>query len=171
MVKNVYLYDKMMKKKIFDQITKYLSITIIVFVIIIDILSKNWIITHLQLYDIKKIFSILNFFHIHNYGAIFSLLSHETGWQRWFLSIISLIIILIIMNIINKLKIDEKNQILAYSLIVGGAIGNLIDRIVYGFVIDFIDFHINNWHFATFNIADCSIFLGIIIFLKINYKI
>ncbi|QCI23703.1 signal peptidase II [Buchnera aphidicola (Macrosiphoniella sanborni)] len=153
-----------------NNIKQYLSITVILFIIIIDILSKNWIIRNIELYDTKQIFSILNFFHIHNYGAIFSLFSNEKGWQRWFLSIISLLIILIIVRTMKKLKTQEINQILAYSLMIGGAIGNLIDRIFYGFVIDFIDFHINNWHFAIFNIADCSIFLGIVIFLKINYK-
>ncbi|AEO07961.1 signal peptidase II [Buchnera aphidicola] len=159
----------MIKNKVHN-IKKYLSITIIIFVIIIDIFSKYLITKYIQLYDTKIIFSMLNLFHIHNYGAIFSLFYNENGWQRWLLSIISCFIILRIIKIIQKLKKNEKNKIIALSLIIGGATGNLIDRIYYGFIIDFIDLHINNWHFATFNIADCSIFFGIIIFLKNYYK-
>jgi signal peptidase II len=68
-----------------------------------------------------------------------------------------------------KFKKKDKNKILSYSLILAGAIGNLIDRVNYGFVVDFIDLHIKNWHFATFNIADFSIFIGMIIIMKNNY--
>jgi len=151
----------------------YIAIIIII-ILIMDIFSKYWIVKNIKLYETKKIFLILNFFHVHNYGAAFSLLSNQSGWQRWFLSIISIFTILVIIKIIIKLKKTEIKRIIAYSLIIGGAIGNLVDRIFYGFVIDFIDIHINNWHFATFNIADCSIFFGIIIFYSqecINKKI
>lgn len=153
-----------------NNIKKYLSITIITFVFIIDMFSKYLITKYIQLHDTKTIFSMLNLFHVHNYGAIFSLFYNENGWQRWLLSIISCFIISRIIKVIKQLKIHEKNKIIALSLIIGGAIGNLIDRVYYGFIIDFIDLHINNWHFATFNIADCSIFFGIIIFLKNYYK-
>ncbi|QIE01892.1 signal peptidase II [Buchnera aphidicola] len=147
-----------------NKIKKYLSITIIVLVIIIDMFSKYLITKYLKLYDTKIIFSILNLFHIHNYGAIFSLFSLQNGCQRWILATTSCLIIFMIIKMIQKLKTKKMNQIISLSLIIGGAIGNLIDRIFYGFVIDFIDLHIKNWHFATFNIADCSIFFGIIIF-------
>lgn len=111
----------------------------------------------------------IKFFHIHNYGAAFSILSDQTGWQRWFLSIVSISTILVIIKMIMNTKKKETKKIAAYCLIIAGAMGNLIDRISYGFVIDFIDIHLYDWHFATFNIADCSIFIGIIIFTQINY--
>ncbi|QCI20301.1 signal peptidase II [Buchnera aphidicola (Brachycaudus cardui)] len=138
---------------------------LIVIIIIIDILSKYWISNHIKIHNVKKIFSILNLFHIHNYGAAFSLLSTQGKSQRWLLSIISTLTILIII----QTKKKENNKITAYSFIIAGAIGNLIDRIFYGFVIDFIDIHINNWHFATFNIADCSIFFGILMLIRKNH--
>lgn len=158
-----------MKNKNFKKINNWFYITIIVFILFADVSSKNWIINHIKTDEIKEIFPILNFLHIHNYGAAFSLLSNQEGWQRWFLSIISTVTILVITGIIIKTKKKEYIKIISYSLIIAGAMGNLIDRVSYGFVIDFIDIHINNWHFATFNIADCSIFFGIIILTQINY--
>jgi len=135
-------------------------INIIIFIVTVDFYSKKWILNNLNIYEKQKIFLILNVFHVHNFGAAFSILSNEKGWQRYFLSIFSIIIIAIIIKTIIKLKQKDKNKIFSYSLILAGAIGNLIDRINYGFVIDFIDVHFKNWHFPTFNIADISIFLA-----------
>lgn len=151
-------------KKIYK---KYISIIIVI--LIIDIFSKYWIFNHLDLYEIKKILSVLNFFHVHNYGVAFSAFSSKTLWNRFFLSTLSIIIILLIFKEILKSK--KKHKKLALCFIMAGAIGNLTDRIYYGFVIDFIDMHINNWHFATFNVSDCSIFIGIVIYIKNKYKV
>ncbi|QCI16983.1 signal peptidase II [Buchnera aphidicola (Aphis helianthi)] len=151
-------------KKIYK---KYFLITI--FLLMIDIFSKYWILNNLDLYEIKKILSVLNLFHVHNYGVAFSILSNKTLWNRCFLSILSTIIVLLIFQKILKSK--KRYKKLAYCFIISGAIGNLIDRIYYGFVIDFIDIHINNWHFATCNISDFSIFIGIIIYIKNKYKL
>ncbi|QCI22031.1 signal peptidase II [Buchnera aphidicola] len=158
-----------MKTQYLKRIKKWIYTIIIISIVIIDIFSKNWIANHIKIDETKKIFSILNLTHIHNYGAAFSFLSNQEGWQRWFLSTVSICTILVMTSIIIKSKKIKKDKIIAYSLIISGAIGNLIDRVLYGFVIDFIDMHINDWHFATFNIADCSIFLGILILTRINY--
>lgn len=155
-----------MKKKHSKKIKNWILINIIIFIIVIDVYSKHWITNNIKLYEAQKICSILNFFHIHNYGAAFSFLSNQGGWQRWFLSIISSFIILILIKGIMKSDKTKIKKNIFYCLIIAGAIGNLIDRIFYGFVIDFIDFHINNWHFATFNIADSSIFVGIFMTIK-----
>ncbi|CAL4326211.1 signal peptidase II [Buchnera aphidicola] len=145
---------------------KHWNYIIIIIVVIIDMMSKLWIINHTKIHDTQKIFSMLNLFHTHNYGVAFSLLSTQGQSKRWLLSIISTLTILVIARIIIKSKKKESNKIKAYSFIIAGAIGNLIDRTFYGFVIDFIDIHIKNWHFATFNIADCSIFFGILILIR-----
>ncbi|ACL30521.1 signal peptidase II [Buchnera aphidicola] len=159
-----------MKQKYSKKSKKWIYITTIIFILILDISSKRLIIKYIKTYDTKKIFSVLNFFHVHNHGAAFSFLSDQNGWQKWFLSTVSMLTILVMTRIITKLKKQETKKITAYSLIIAGATGNLIDRIFYGFVVDFIDIHINDWHFATFNIADCSIFIGIIILMRINYS-
>ncbi|CAL4319978.1 Lipoprotein signal peptidase [Buchnera aphidicola (Protaphis terricola)] len=137
---------------------------IIILIITLDVFSKYWILNYLYLYENKKILSILNLFHVHNYGIAFSILSNKTLWNRFFLSLINIIIILLIFKELINLKIKYKK--LSYCFIISGAIGNLIDRLYYGFVIDFIDIHIKNWHFPTFNISDFSIFIGIIIYIK-----
>ncbi|QCI24804.1 signal peptidase II [Buchnera aphidicola (Rhopalosiphum padi)] len=158
-----------MKKKHYFKKFYWIYITIIVFIVTIDFYSKKWILNNLNIYEKQKIFLILNLFHVHNFGAAFSLLSDQNGWQKYFLLIFSIVVILVLIKMIIKFKKKDKNKILSYSLILAGAIGNLIDRINYGFVIDFIDLHIKNWHFATFNIADFSIFIGMIIIMKNNY--
>ncbi|QFQ31994.1 signal peptidase II [Buchnera aphidicola] len=140
---------------------------IIILILIIDIISKLWILKYFDLYETTEILSVLNLFHVHNYGVAFSIFSSETLWNRCFLSILSIIIIVFIFKEIVKIEKKEKTD---FCFILAGAIGNLIDRIHYGFVIDFIDIHINNWHFATFNISDCSIFLGMIIYIKKRIK-
>ncbi|AAM67709.1 signal peptidase II [Buchnera aphidicola] len=147
----------------------WIYINIIFFIITVDFYSKKWILNHLNIYEKQKVFFILNLFHVHNFGAAFSILSDQNGWQKYFLLIFSIIIILAIIKIMIKFKKKDKNKILSYSLILAGAIGNLIDRINYGFVIDFIDLHFKSWHFATFNIADFSIFIGMIMIIKKNY--
>ncbi|WP_295164724.1 signal peptidase II [uncultured Buchnera sp.] len=158
-----------MKKKNYFKKYYWIYITIIFLIVIIDFYSKKWILNNLNIYEKQKIFLMLNLFHVHNFGAAFSLLSDQNGWQKYFLLIFSIIVILVIIKMIIKFKKKDKNKILSYSLILAGAIGNLIDRVNYGFVVDFIDLHIKNWHFATFNIADFSIFIGMIIIMKNNY--
>lgn len=160
-----------MKNENFYNKKKYRWIYIVIIIFFIDIASKYWILKNFSLYQIKKIFFICNIFYVHNYGAAFSILSDQHGWQKWLFSLISIVAILnmIYVNFTQK----NKNNILSYSFIIGGAIGNLFDRIFRGFVIDFIDLHIYHYHFATFNIADISIFIGIIIIIikkYINHK-
>lgn len=135
-------------------------------IISIDIFSKFWIVNNIKIHETHKICTILNLFHVHNYGAAFSFLSTQTGWQRWFLCIVSSFIILIFI----KKSIQSSKINVFYYLIISGAIGNLIDRIFHGFVIDFIDFHLNNWHFFTFNIADASIFIGVCMMIKQHFN-
>ncbi|VFP83230.1 Lipoprotein signal peptidase [Candidatus Erwinia haradaeae] len=140
-------------------------------VVILDLLSKQWVITHLLLHESISIMPYINLYHSHNSGAAFSFLADQDGWQRWFLSGITstLLTILLFSMYYNQVKCTLHN--IAYALLIGGALGNLYNRITYGFVIDFIDLHLKEWHFATFNIADSAIFIGIVLFLcKRNYS-
>jgi len=106
--------------------------------------------------------SHLNMSLAYNYGAAFSFLGDQGGWQRWFFSIIALVVCGFILQWIRKLKEDEQWTAVGLTLILGGAIGNLVDRILYGKVTDFIDVYYTEfgYHFATFNIADIAISLG-----------
>ncbi|XBC44499.1 MAG: signal peptidase II [Buchnera aphidicola (Schlechtendalia peitan)] len=131
----------------------------------LDFISKQFIINHFSLFEIKSINSVLNIFHTHNYGLAFSLFSNISKKNKYLLCLINVITIIIVSKNLYIIPIKKIYYNISHALIIGGAIGNLIDRIRFGFVIDFIDIHYNNWHFATFNIADINIFLGSIIIM------
>jgi signal peptidase II len=99
---------------------------------------------------------------MYNTGAAFSLFARASGWQRWFFLLLSLVISIVLVIWISRLKHDQNRLAVALSLILGGAIGNLIDRVVYGYVIDFLDFYYAAWpHWPAFNVADSAITVGV----------
>ncbi|VFP80586.1 Lipoprotein signal peptidase [Candidatus Erwinia haradaeae] len=136
------------------------SVWLALFVVIIDVSSKEWIIKHLMLHESISIMPLFNFYYTRNFGAAFSFLSSQDEWHRWLLSSITSILVMVLLVIIYFNYTDDKCNNLFYTLILGGALGNLYDRIYRGFVIDFIDFYVGEWHFATFNIADSAICMG-----------
>ncbi|WWO99147.1 MAG: signal peptidase II [Candidatus Dasytiphilus stammeri] len=140
---------------------------ITVLIIIIDFISKKLVINYLVLNEInpKLAFLHLNFYYVHNIGAAFNLLADQNGWQRWFLISISILSGFFFIKMMSNLKSLNKIDNIALALILGGTLSNLLDRITYGFIIDFIDFSIKNWHLPTFNIADLAIFIGIILII------
>lgn len=132
-------------------------IWVAVFLLMLDFISKQWIRTHMELHEVTHLLPSLNLYYAQNYGAAFSFLADKGGWQRWIFALIAIVIIVGLSVVMYQLPATARLKNIAYSLIIGGALGNLIDRTWHGFVVDFIDFYIGNWHFATFNIADCGI--------------
>lgn len=129
-------------------------------VIVIDQLSKWIALVTLDLHSAYPVMPMFNFTLAYNYGAAFSFLSNAGGWQRWFFIILTFsVCVYIIWQLIVLSKKDVLLRI-GFSLILGGAIGNLIDRVRLGYVIDFIDVYYGNAHFPTFNIADSAITIG-----------
>lgn len=129
-------------------------------VLILDQLTKIWVMNDMELYQSISVLPFFNLTYVHNYGAAFSFLSDAGGWQRWFFTVIALTVSIVILM---WLKQSKKEQVLlpcAFSLILGGALGNLYDRLVYGYVVDFLDFFLGNWHWPAFNLADSAIFIG-----------
>ncbi len=106
------------------------------------------------------ILPFFNFTYVHNYGAAFSFLSDSGGWQRWFFSLIAVSISVLLVWWLKRLPASNKVLCSAYALVLAGAIGNLYDRIAYGYVIDFLHVYYEKWHFPVFNIADCAICIG-----------
>lgn len=157
-----------MKKSLVLNTIILLSISSII--ISLDFFSKIWVINNYELFEIKSINSMLNIFRIHNYGLAFSMFSNISKEHKYFLSLINTITIIILFKIISFTLCDHICYNFPYILIISGAIGNLINRLYFGFVIDFIDIHFKHWHIATFNIADISIFLGCISLLYINFS-
>tara|TARA_E500000331_G_scaffold317563_1_gene329063 strand:- start:1874 stop:2341 length:468 start_codon:yes stop_codon:yes gene_type:complete len=136
--------------------------SIIIFIFFLDLITKNYALSSLIINHSISINNFLNFTLAFNHGAAFSFLSNAGGWQRWFFIIFSVIVILIITYILVK---EKNSQYIAFSFVIGGAIGNLYDRILYGYVIDFIEFHYNSFYWPIFNIADIAISIGIILLL------
>ncbi|WWO97946.1 MAG: signal peptidase II [Candidatus Dasytiphilus stammeri] len=143
----------------------WLWITVII--IIMDFISKKLAINYLILGEVHPTLAFLhlNFYYVHNLGAAFNLLADQSGWQRWFLISISILAGFFFIKMMYNSKNINNIDNLALALILGGTLSNLLDRIAYGFVIDFIDFSIKNWHLPTFNIADLAIFIGIILII------
>lgn len=111
---------------------------------------------------------VLPFFNLtlaHNPGAAFSFLAGASGWQRWFFIGIALVVSVFIVGWVKRLSPRENWLAAALALILGGAIGNVIDRVMYGYVVDFIDLYYGAWHWPAFNIADSAITVGVAIML------
>ena len=101
----------------------------------------------------------------YNSGAAFSFLGDASGWQRWFFIVLAVAAIILLVTWLRRLSVGQKWTALALALILGGAAGNLVDRLFYGHVIDFIDVYYRNWHWPTFNIADSAITAGAFLLL------
>ena len=130
------------------------------FVVVLDQVSKIWILNNLALYQDINILPIFDITYVQNPGAAFSFLSNAGGWQRWFFTIIALVISALLIFWMLRTPAQQKLLLTSYSLILGGAIGNVIDRISYGYVVDFLHFYYQSWHFPAFNIADVAISCG-----------
>lgn len=129
-------------------------------VVLLDQASKLLADARLVYHDPVPLMPFFNFRLAYNTGAAFSFLGNAGGWQRWFFASISVVVVSVLVVWMRRLKPEQWSLSLAFALIIGGAIGNLIDRLVYGHVIDFIDFYYGTWHWPTFNIADSAITLG-----------
>jgi signal peptidase II len=146
---------------------KWLWLTLLA--VLLDQGSKLAIDASMQLYESIPVSPFFNLTYVHNPGAAFSFLSEAGGWQRWFFSGLALTISIGITIWLAKLQKHETLLAAALSLILGGAIGNLVDRVAYGYVIDFIDVYYGNAHFPAFNIADAAINLGVFLMLAESF--
>jgi len=139
-------------------------------IIIVDQITKAVASSNLEMFQPLAITPFFNFTLVHNSGAAFSFLSEAGGWQRWFFSILAAAVSVFIFLWIKKLKSHEKADAVALSLILGGAIGNLIDRLRFGYVVDFIDLYAGTSHWPAFNIADSAITIGAILLVILSFK-
>ncbi|MCX8566387.1 MAG: signal peptidase II [Glomeribacter sp. 1016415] len=131
-------------------------------IILSDQLSKLSILNLYTYGDSHPITSFFNLVLVYNKGAAFSFLAHAGGWQRWALSALGIAAALFISYLLKRHG-SQKLFCSALSLILGGALGNVIDRLLYGHVIDFLDFHLRGWHWPAFNVADSAITCGAIL--------
>jgi len=139
--------------------------------LILDQWSKIAIDGSMRLYESIVLFPGFNLTYVHNTGAAFSFLSEAGGWQRWFFAAMALIISVVLTIWLSRLKKYETLLAVALALVLGGAIGNLIDRLAYGYVIDFLDVYYQTWHWPAFNIADSAISVGVFLMLLESFGI
>jgi len=145
-------------------------IALIAAVIGLDQWSKLAILQHFQLYERLPVTSFFNLVLVYNPGAAFSFLAIPGGAQRWFFFVLAVVISSWLLYMIWRHR-NEVLQPLAFSLIVGGALGNnAIDRVIYGAVVDFLDFHIGEHSWPAFNVADSAICLGVILMLFAQWR-
>ena len=130
-------------------------------IILADQFTKTLILGYYKLGDSTPVTSFFNIVRVHNTGAAFSFLAGAGGWQRWFFTGIAAVATIFILWM---LRSHHAQKLFSFALacILGGAIGNVIDRLLHGYVVDFLDFYYGTWHFPAFNIADSAITIGAI---------
>jgi len=129
-------------------------------VLLLDQISKHYAELNLALYQPVKVMPSLNFTLMYNEGAAFSFLSSAGGWQRWLFSALAAVVSIGIVWWLKRTGPNEKTLATSLALILGGALGNLSDRLLYGHVVDFLDVYYADWHWPAFNIADSAITIG-----------
>ena len=140
----------------------WLGLALLVFAL--DQLTKSLILGAYALGDATEITGFFNIVRAHNTGAAFSFLASASGWQRWFFTAIGVAAALFIIWML-KSHPGQKMFSLAMALILGGAVGNVVDRVLHGYVVDFLDFHFGASHFPAFNLADSAITLGAVLLI------
>ncbi len=143
---------------------KYLWLTAVI--VALDLATKAFVSEHFSLYETLAI--IPGWFNLtlaHNSGAAFSFLAEQSGWQRWFFAIIAFVISLVLFFWIKGLQTHERWMATALALVLGGALGNLWDRLTLGYVVDFLDFYYKTSHWPAFNIADMAISIGAVMLI------
>jgi signal peptidase II len=148
-----------------------LSISLILasVVLVLDLATKRWVESALFNGEQIPLTGFFNLVLAYNAGAAFSFLSDADGWQRWFFTAIAAGASALIVYLLRK-HADDKFFCIALSLILGGALGNLWDRITLGHVVDFLDFYIGVYHWPAFNVADSAIFLGAMLLIVDSFR-
>ena len=152
----------MASKKSSGALLPWLAIALIV--ILLDQFTKTLILGHFQLHDSRTVTSFFNLVRVHNSGAAFSFLAGASGWQRWFFVGLG---IAASMFIVWLLRSHGGQRLFgwALALILGGAVGNVVDRLLHGYVVDFIQVHAGGWYFPSFNVADSAITVGAVLLI------
>lgn len=139
-------------------------------VIFVDQVTKRVIDSAMQLHQTIELIPYFQLTYMRNQGAAFSFLSGAGGWQRWFFIGLAIVASIFIFVWLRKLDPSRRREAVAWALVLGGALGNLIDRILYGYVIDFLDVYVGDWHWPAFNVADSAITVGVALLLLDSFK-
>ncbi|GAB4294894.1 MAG: signal peptidase II [Methylophaga sp.] len=147
---------------------KWLNLSVLV--IVLDQLSKGLMTAWLELHQTIAVLPFFNLTLAHNYGAAFSFLASAGGWQRWFFILLGLGVSLVLIIWLKRLGQAARLEAASLALILGGAIGNVIDRVLHGYVIDFLDVYYGSYHWPAFNIADSAICVGAALLILDSFR-
>jgi signal peptidase II len=134
-------------------------------VLVLDQLTKAWVQVAFQPHESLEVLPFFNLVLAYNTGAAFSFLSDGSGWQRWLFVALALVVAVVLVIWLRRLGEDEPMAGWGVALVLGGAIGNVVDRVWLGHVVDFLDFHWAGWHWPAFNVADSAITCGVALLL------
>ncbi len=134
-------------------------------VVVLDQATKLWVMATFDEYEVLTVWPVFNLTLVYNTGAAFSILSDAGGWQRWLFVGLAVIISLVMAAWLRQLRADERLTGYGLALIIGGAVGNLIDRLWLGKVVDFLQWHWEHWYWPAFNLADSAITVGVALLL------
>lgn len=141
-----------------------LWLAIALLVVVLDQFTKVLILHEFQYGDSRYVFPFFNLVRVHNTGAAFSFLAGASGWQRWFFVALGVVATGFILWLLRRHG-HQTQFATALSLILGGAVGNVVDRLLHGYVVDFIQLHWAGWYYPSFNIADSAITVGAILLI------
>ena len=140
-------------------------------VLVLDQLSKQVAITSLKLHvPVPVVDGLFNWMLTYNYGAAFSFLAQASGWQRWFFSGLAVGISALLVLWLRRVERRDWRQALPFALIIGGALGNLVDRLRFGYVVDFVDLYWGRHHWPAFNLADSAIVVGALLLILFGLR-
>jgi signal peptidase II len=163
MVKNAHML------RLFTQ-TGWRFLWLSLLVLVVDQYTKALVLKNIELYQAIQISPFFNLTHVYNYGAAFSFLHDAGGWQRWFFTIVALAVSALVLWWLKQITKEQIILPLAFSLIIGGAIGNAYDRLVYGYVVDFLVLYYQDWYWPAFNVADTAICIGAVLMIVDMFK-
>lgn len=138
-------------------------------IVALDLYTKHLIQQAFAYGEMLTFTSFFDLVHYHNLGSAFGFLNNAGGWQKWFFAVISIVAVIVITYLILKHR-NEKLFCWGLALVLGGAIGNLYDRITLGYVVDFLNFHISEHYWPAFNVADSAIVGGVALLLWDSFK-
>ena len=150
-----------MKLAFKDSGLRWLWLTLVF--LVLDQITKYWVAGSMELYQSIAVTSFFNITYVHNPGAAFSFLADQAGWQRWFFAVIAAAASLVFIYWLAKTPKQNRGLSIAFALLLSGAVGNLFDRVLLGYVIDFLDFYVKGYHWPAFNVADSMIFIGAVL--------
>ncbi|MDO6445829.1 signal peptidase II [Colwellia sp. 1_MG-2023] len=138
--------------------------------LIIDQITKHWVAGSMELYQSINVLPFFNITYAQNHGAAFSFLADQGGWQRWFFTAVAAIASIVFLVWLKRTPKEQPLLAAALACMLSGALGNLIDRSLFGYVIDFLDFYVKGYHWPTFNVADSIIFVGAALMIIDSFK-